>query len=182
MCVLQTLLKWLTCYTLQTILSRDSFLNIVVASSGWFGWIANPRKNDFSQTPNFELCVFQTLLKWLTCYSLQTILSRDSFLYIHVASSGWIGWIGNPRKNNFSQTPNFKLCVLQTLLKWLTCYSLLTILSRDSFLYIHVASSGWIGWIGNSRKNYFSQTPNFELCVLQTLLKWLTCYSLLTIL
>ena len=114
---------------------RDTWFekNMYVVNSGWIDWFAI---NRFSRTQLFQLCVLQTLLKWLSYYFLRTFLLRDSFLNIVVASSGWIGWIANPRKNDFSQTPNFELCVFQTLLKWLSCYSLLTIWVRDSFLYI----------------------------------------------
>jgi hypothetical protein len=97
-------------------------------SSGWIGWIDNPRKSIFSR--------------------------NLIFTNMYVVNSGWIGWFARIR---FSQTSFFELCVLQTLLKWLNWHSLLTISIARLYPTHTCASSGWNGWIANPRKSNFSR-------------------------
>ena len=120
-----------------------------VVNCGWIGWFAKIR---FSRSPIFKLCVSQTLLKWLTCYSLPTISSRGSIQNILVASSGWIGWIANPRKNNFSRNSIFKKYVCRNCwLNWLNRQFSPNNTSRNSiFENMYVVTACWIGWLVQS--------------------------------
>ena len=108
-------------------------------SQQWLnGWIATPRENNFSQNSFFELyvCLNCGWLGWIV-----KSLEIPEFQNIYVVNNGWIGWFA---KFRFLQTPIFKMCVLQKLLKWLNWQFVLTIFSRGSILNIPVASSGWM--------------------------------------
>jgi hypothetical protein len=140
----------------ESFLTRHK-LTHTCASSGWIGWIAYPRKINFSRNWIFGKYVCRKQwLNWLICQN--KILANSNFRIVCVAgtlemvdlpffaesfltrlyithtcaSSGWNGWINNPRKSIFS--PNL------------------------IFTNMYVANSGWIGWFTKIR---FSQTQIF---------------------
>ena len=102
------------------------------------------RKLQFSKCVCFKNCWNGWIdsLYWLfSINSLKILLTKLNFQKMYVVNSGWIGWFA---KSGFSQTPIFKLCVLQKLLKWLTCHFLATVLLTGYIINIPVASSGWM--------------------------------------
>ena len=139
------------------------------------GWIDNPGKKYFSQNLFFELCVCRNCgwIGWMV-YSHQNFLTKLNFQKMYVVNSGWIGWFA---KFRFSQTPIFKMCVLQTLLKWLTCHFVLPIFSGGSILNIHVASSGWMVELPILAKIISRETDFSNYMCGATVVEWLNWQS-----